>query len=88
MFLDIEVSYNRDKDIRAIGACIQNMLLKAHAEGFGTCWRGEILNKKDEVSEYLGAPEKCKLMAVITLGSPAEEPDHGTRKKLEEFLVW
>jgi hypothetical protein len=37
----------------AIGACIQNILLAAHSLGLGTCWLGEILNKKQEVCLYL-----------------------------------
>ena len=48
VFLDRDVSYSRDKDILAIGACIQNMLLQTHALGLGSCWLGEILrNSKD-----------------------------------------
>jgi len=51
--MDITESYNRDKDLMAIGACIQNMLLDAYALGLGTCWLGEILNRKEEVSGFL-----------------------------------
>ncbi|MFH0877583.1 MAG: nitroreductase family protein [Candidatus Omnitrophota bacterium] len=43
--MDCTASYNRDKDLMAIGACIQNMLLEAHVLGIGTCWLGEILNQ-------------------------------------------
>ena len=41
----------------AIGACIQNMLLEAYSLGLGTCWLGEILNKKAQVSKYLNLDE-------------------------------
>ena len=43
VFLDKNSSYDRDKDIMAIGACVQNMLLEAHSLGLGSCWLGEIL---------------------------------------------
>ena len=46
VFVDKKVSYNRDKDILAIGASIQNMLLQAYELGLATCWLGEILNQK------------------------------------------
>ena len=46
VFLDINNSYNRTKDIQAIGACIQNMLLCSCELGIATCWLGEILNKR------------------------------------------
>ena len=45
VFLDKEASYSRDKDIMAIGACIQNMLLQVESLSLGACWMGEILNK-------------------------------------------
>ncbi len=87
VFLDQDVSYNREKDIMAVGACVQNMLLAAYSLGLGTCWLGEILNKKDEVASYLKVPSDCELMAVITLGYPAGEPEKGSRRSLDSFLV-
>ena len=47
VFLDNGATYNREKDIMAIGACIQNILLQAYELGLGTCWLGEIINRKD-----------------------------------------
>ena len=38
VFLDTRESYDRVKDIQAIGACIQNMLLAIHALGLGGVW--------------------------------------------------
>ena len=43
--MDLNSSYHRQKDLMAMGACIQNMLLTAYSFGLGTCWLGEILNK-------------------------------------------
>jgi len=43
VFYDQDLGYDRTKDILAIGACIQNMLLAAHSLGLGACWLGEIL---------------------------------------------
>lgn len=87
IFLDSGSSYNRDKDILAIGACIQNMLLCAHAQGLATCWLGEILNKKDEVSALLDVGLDYELMAVITLGYSDEQLTKSCRKSLKSLIL-
>ncbi len=85
--MDAGSSYNRDKDLMAIGASIQNMLLEAHSLGLGGCWLGEILNKKEEVEKFLGLDEDLEIVAVITLGYSNEKSPKGTRKKLENLLI-
>jgi len=85
--MDTGESYNRDKDLMAIGACIQNMLLEAAALGLGACWLGEILNKKQEVSEYLKLDEDLELMAAITIGYSDEDVTEGCRKSLKNLKI-
>ena len=87
VFLDSEISYDRDKDIMAIGAFIQNVLLAIHASGLGAVWLGEILNQKDRVREALQVPETEELMAVIAVGRPGEEPEEKPRKPLSELII-
>jgi nitroreductase len=86
VFFDTSESYDRTKDIQAIGACIQNMLLAIHALNLGGVWLGEILNNKEKVSKVLGAPDNLELMAVIALGHPAEKGKKGSRKDLDEVV--
>lgn len=85
--MDVADSYNWDKDLMAIGACIQNICLQAHSMGLGTCWLGEILNRKQEVSKYLKLDEDLELMAVITLGYPDEEAIEGCRKPFNKLRI-
>ena len=85
--LDIADSYNRDKDLMAIGACIQNMCLEAYSLGLGTCWMGEILNRKQEVSDYLKLDQDLELMAVITLGYSSKDITKGCRKSLNKLKI-
>lgn len=87
VFLDTNNSYHRDKDIMAIGACIQNMLLEAHGLGIGSCWLGEILQQKKAVNSYLKLPNSIELMAVVTLGYSAEKLKIGRRKQLKKLLL-
>ena len=85
--MDVSDSYNREKDLMAVGACIQNILLEAHALGLGACWLGEILNKKQAVAKYLNLESDLELMAVVTLGYPDEDVTEGCRKSLKGLII-
>ena len=85
--MDTADSYNRDKDLMAIGSCIQNMCLEACSLGLGSCWLGEVLNRKKEVGRFLRLDEDLELMAVITLGYPDEDITEGCRKSLKDLMV-
>ena len=86
VFLDAGASYDRTKDIQAIGACMQNMLLTIHDLGLGGVWLGEILKNKEQVAKILDAPDSFELMAVIALGHPAEKGGRAYRKGVEEIV--
>jgi len=89
VFLDTAASYDRTKDVQAIGACIQNMLLAVHALGLGGVWLGEILGNAVEVRSLLGAPEDYELMAVIAVGRPSgPPPDAPGRKELASLVFF
>ena len=89
VFLDTTTSYHHTKDVQAVGACIQNMLLAIHTLGLGGVWLGEILKSEKEFKIILEAPEPYELMAVIALGYPAE-PIFVTskRKELKELVFF
>jgi nitroreductase len=86
VFLDKKESYDRTKDIQAIGACIQNMLLQIHSLGLGSCWIGEILNQREKVESFFSVPESFELMAVLAIGYPEKKKRTSTRKSLEELI--
>lgn len=85
--MDVADSYNRDKDLMAVGASIQNMLLEARGLGIGTCWMGEILNKKTGVADVLKLDKDLDLLAVIAMGYSAGKPQKGCRKTLKNLLI-
>lgn len=87
VFLNNSESYNRTKDVQAIGACIQNMLLEAHSLGLGAVWLGEIIKSDESIRRLLGLGDELELMAVIALGYPDEKPK-SIRKKLTELIVF
>jgi nitroreductase len=87
VFLDTAVSYDRTKDIQAIGACIQNMLLAIHARGLGGVWLGEILKNSEKVKELLGVSPALEFMAVVALGFSDEKNVTAQRKPLDEVIL-
>jgi len=87
VFIDREAMYHEVKDHQAMGACLQNMLLAAHALGLGAVWLGEILKSADGVRRLLGLPDRYELMAVVAVGHPARRGQASSRKGLPEVLL-
>jgi len=95
VFLDLDRGYDRTKDIQAIGAFVQNILLGAHAqEDLGAVWIGEILNRKEDVNQIFKFPiEKFELMGVVAIGmiDDAREKarkESRERRSVDEFIDW
>ena len=85
VFLDHSRVYDRTKDVLAVGASIQNMLLTIHELGLGGVWLGEILKNKDKVRELLRTDQDLELMAVVALGYPSRKNSPSSvRDRLEE----
>ena len=88
VFMDSASGYHRVKDAQSIGACMQNMLLEAHALGLGAVWLGEIIRSDEQIRQLLGLGAELELMAVIALGYPAESPGPTTRKAMKDLVVY
>jgi nitroreductase len=95
IFLDLERGYNRIKDIQAIGAFMQNLLLGVHSrEDIGAVWIGEILDKKEEVNEIFKFPtDKYELMGIISIGYVDEAREkvrekERKRREIDDFVDW
>jgi nitroreductase len=83
VYLDQDTMYNRTKDLQAVGAAIQNMLLASCELGLGAVWLGEILNNKEKVNLILSCPESMELMAVLAIGRPKIENARSSRKDIQ-----
>jgi len=86
IFFHTPSGYDRDKDLMSIGACIQNMLLQAHASGIGSVWLGEILKNKEKINPILEIGEENENMALIAFGYPDEDGD-SDRLNMNELLL-
>ena len=75
-----------DFDIESIGACIENMCLRATDLNIGSLWIGYILKIEKQVNEIV----KCnkKLMAALALGYTDIIPKPRPRKALEDVTIW
>ncbi len=60
------------------------LMLQAQALGLGTCWIGAI--ERGPISKLLQLPPDMHLVALITLGFPAEDPAPTPRKPLAELV--
>ncbi len=63
---------------------LQNMVIAAWALGVGSCWIGDF--DEEKAKELLGIPEKWSIVALVSLGYPAEEPQPKNRKSIEEIV--
>ena len=63
---------------------MQNMVLAAWALGVGSCWIGAC--NEEKVKELLRIPDEWKVVALVTLGYPAEQPKARKKKPLKELF--
>ena len=67
-----------------VAIAMEHLALAAAAEGLGTCWIGAFYQGR--VREVLGIPESAKVVAVMTLGYPADSPRPKSRKPVSEIV--
>jgi len=69
-------------------AATQNILLAARAHGLGGCWvAGDKKVYAPSILRIIGAPAEFKLISLIPLGYPAEEPEK-EKRPLSDVLHW
>ena len=67
-----------------LAIAVDHMTLMAAELGLGTCWIGAFSQEK--VKEILEVPDDCKVVSLLPLGFPADEPKPKQRKDLEEII--
>jgi nitroreductase len=66
----------------------QNILVAARAHGLGGCWvAGDKKPYAAKIRQLVGAPEGYKLISLLSIGHPAEDPQKDKRP-LAEVLHW
>ncbi len=74
-------------DNLSIGACIENMCLRATDLGVGSLWIRDIVYVADEVSSLL-KHEDMELNCAVSLGIPNGMPKPKPRKELKDIMEW
>jgi nitroreductase/putative intracellular protease/amidase len=73
---------------QGVSAACQNLLLAARALGLGSVWTGASLAVEEEIKSMLGVPKEVKLMTVIAVGYPADEPLPPVRRPLSDVMFF
>lgn len=69
-----------------LAIAMEHIALAAAAEGLGTCWIGAFHQEK--VRDVLGVPAEHKVIDLMTLGYPADQPRPKDRKPLDEIICY
>ncbi len=64
----------------------ENMLLAAHALGYGACWVGGFSEKK--AKKLFNLPEDFRVVSLIPVGKADEDPELRPRRDLGEMIHW
>lgn len=71
-------------ELQAIGAAVENMLLKAEELGIGSLWCADILYAYEIVSKYSSRP----IVSAVCLGYKDEMPTVRVKKKISEMCTF
>lgn len=74
-------------DNLSIGACVENMCLRATDLGIGSLWIRDIVYVASDVADMLGHSD-LELNCALSLGYSNQSPKMRPRKKLEDIIEW
>ncbi|MCK4497085.1 MAG: nitroreductase family protein [Candidatus Aenigmarchaeota archaeon] len=82
---DKRINPEHHANIQSASAAIQNMILKAHELGLGTCWLAS-LGDIEKTRKILNIPKNQIIVASILLGFPDESPKSPLRRDVNEII--
>ena len=74
-------------DNLSIGACVENMCLRATDLGIGSLWIRDTVYVAEEVATMLGHND-MELNCALALGYANQSPKHRPRKELKDIVEW
>ena len=69
-----------------VAIAVDHMTLQAVAEGLGTCWVCSF--SEPDVKKLLAIPDTVRVVTLLPLGYPAEEPAARPRKPIQECVCF
>ncbi len=85
IFIDNDISENRDMDIISIGACIENTILSLVDKGLGTIWIGNTNLISEEIKELFKLPYET--VSCLGVGYQDQFPHSRPRKPFEDVML-
>ena len=85
VFIDNQISENRDMDMLSIGGAIENMILSFTDMGIGSVWSGNTNLVNEEISKILNVDYET--VSSIAIGIPDQSPKPRPRKDIEEIII-
>ncbi|MHA1265047.1 MAG: nitroreductase family protein [Candidatus Helarchaeota archaeon] len=68
-----------------VAIAIQHLVLQAMELGLGSCWIGAF--EEEKVMKILHIPPNLKVVALLPIGIPAQQPPARPRKSFEELFI-
>lgn len=79
---DAEYQRKETEFVESVAAALQNMLLTAYSKGISSCWlTGQMEAEMDTILREKFAPDKGKMIALITLGYSDQNPKAPRRRE-------
>lgn len=69
-----------------IAIAVDHMTLVAVEEGLASCWIGAFNQRR--IKEILGIPDRYRVVVLLSLGYPAENPKRKLRKLFKEIISY
>ena len=75
-------------DIQSVSVVMAYFSLLAEEHGYGTCWLTTPLIAKKDLQASLELPSGEGIVALMSVGKPAEYPPPKPRKAIDEMIEW
>ncbi|MBN2329219.1 MAG: nitroreductase family protein [Candidatus Omnitrophica bacterium] len=69
-----------------VAIAMEHICLQAVEEGLGTCWIGAFY--EESVKEELQIPDEVRVVELLTLGYPADQPSVKNRLRFDEIVMY
>lgn len=84
--IDADLRFAEISDSMAIGASIENMILKATELGLGTLWIANTCFAYEDMMRFIASPGQ--LIGAVAVGYANESPNPRPRKDMKEVLEY
>ena len=74
------------EDFAATAAAVENLLLAAHARGYGAMWRTGAMAYDERINEHLGLAQSDRIIAIVYLGRAAMPPPRDRPRNVDAVL--